>query len=884
MAPPTVPLTWRNVTAPDGSGAINAFNRAGENLGGAFESLGGFIKTGAQDYADAQTADFLNDLNAERDPARRQAMIDASQAFLDMEQVNAAQKANRVEDRAVSAEQRAVDAANRAQQTFANTLETYKYNVSRRGVKEERDEAAHRILLQNQQIKVQEANRKALKAWEERNVANALLGRPLTPKPKLITFDNLVSPGAPAKAPDAKTVQASLTNSEVSSAPVVSNDEKILTASVAKIENDTSENLSEFNDVQRRAIEEGRITPEELRKNIRINQIANRLMREGEIDANVPRDVAEAAFSKAQELSSKPTVSAPVVRASATIDSPLPSSSESYAAEENRIVSNAIFAESGNRGAIPSDDPKSTAWGRFQVIDANLITPPFGIKPQQAGESKKAAKERIGEAMVRGAYRKYGGDISKTAASHRFGDGVASQWDGNPETLEAAVRQYSGLSSAKIAKALKEWPDYLGKWTEGFDPGSATVQTALASSASTEKTSIPAPPVANVNIFKDISALSSNVNYPVIQSERTKAIQERAKWAILDKNQLTPEELATKTPIELRKIWMNAQKDMPNQLPSDEGSKALLDAIKRAGVDVSTISSQKAARDATVFMAKQTFTRRIENPDFDVLNANSAAISKNTGIPVAEIDALLAPKQVPALLDAFINKMRSDEKFGTSDEFGRFTIDPDSGVQVYNEQIKAFKKQYSHISNSQWSELETDAKDLLGIKTAITAAKLKKDNARKLEDKRIAHITNLRDKRAALSKTHSIESVYEKFPDLQQDKIDEAVTMLRKGIVFPNIGKGKGSIEMKDMDKPWILYEAMKLIGRVDEDLITFDDFETGTNIFGDRTDKDIIADIQKVVNTLAKQYSRPSGKTSIGGQSITLLGSVLDLPPYEKS
>ena len=76
----------------------------------------------------------------------------------------------------------------------------------------------------------------------------------------------------------------------------------------------------------------------------------------------------------------------------------------------------------------------------------------------------------------------------------------------------------------------------------------------------------------------------------------------------------------------------------------------------------------------------------------------------------------------------------------------------------------------------------------------------------------------------------------------------------------------------------------MKLIGRVDEDLITFDDFETGTNIFGDRTDKDIIADIQKVVNTLAKQYSRPSGKTSIGGQSITLLGSVLDLPPYEKS
>jgi hypothetical protein len=108
MPPKSVPLTWRNVSAPSGAGALNAFNRSSENLGNAISGIGDALKTGSQDFADAETQEFLTELNAERDPAIRQEMIQASQAFLDYGQVNAAQKTNLLEDRAIAAEGRAV--------------------------------------------------------------------------------------------------------------------------------------------------------------------------------------------------------------------------------------------------------------------------------------------------------------------------------------------------------------------------------------------------------------------------------------------------------------------------------------------------------------------------------------------------------------------------------------------------------------------------------------------------------------------------------------------------------------------------------------------------------------------------------------------------------
>ncbi len=89
--PPNIPLTWRNVSAPSSDGALKAFNSAGENLGDAFKGLGGAVKQGASDYADQETQNFIADLNAAPDDATRKQMVaDASQAFLKMDQVNAA--------------------------------------------------------------------------------------------------------------------------------------------------------------------------------------------------------------------------------------------------------------------------------------------------------------------------------------------------------------------------------------------------------------------------------------------------------------------------------------------------------------------------------------------------------------------------------------------------------------------------------------------------------------------------------------------------------------------------------------------------------------------------------------------------------------------------
>ncbi len=116
------PITWKNVNAPDSTGALNAFMRGGQQLGDSIRGIGESIKTGAQDQADYETQDFLNDLNAERDPAKRQAMIDASQAFLDPKQVNAAQKDNLLEDRAVTGEARDALRSTEQTKTFEDTL------------------------------------------------------------------------------------------------------------------------------------------------------------------------------------------------------------------------------------------------------------------------------------------------------------------------------------------------------------------------------------------------------------------------------------------------------------------------------------------------------------------------------------------------------------------------------------------------------------------------------------------------------------------------------------------------------------------------------------------------------------------------------------------
>jgi hypothetical protein len=402
-----------------------------------------------------------------------------------------------------------------------------------------------------------------------------------------------------------------------------------------------------------------------------------------------------------------------------------------------------------------------------------------------------------------------------------------------------------------------------------------------SSIAEAQQAFAPRPVVANANIFKNLSSLRDNVDFPIIDAARTEAIQNHAKWAILDKNQLTPEALAAKTPLELRKIWVDAQKDMPKQLAQDAGAKALMDAMERAGVDTSSLSSKKSAREATVFQAVQAFTQRIANPAIDILSINSRNVAKQTGIPVKTVNTILSSKQVPALLDKFMTKMRSDPKYGSSNESKVFTINPDSGVEEYNRAMKAFKKEYSHISNAQWNDLETDAQALLSIKSATTAAALKKKDRRGLDTQHTNNTVKLHDDHDVISAEHDRHSVYTQFPNISRNAIDDAAEILSKKVIFPNIGKGTGSRPMLDSDKSWILHQAMKKVGSVNQNYLIPNTFETGDNLAFDKFQNTIVEDIRQQVNILVKRHSRATGRAVIGSTSEPLLGSILDLPKF---
>ncbi|MEA2037016.1 MAG: hypothetical protein U9O94_05880 [Nanoarchaeota archaeon] len=140
------PITWKTVNAPNNVGAMQALNQAGQNLGGAFQDLGSRIKSGAQDYTDAQTADFISELNAQPDEASRQQMInDASKAFLDISRIDKANRGLTMQDR--------------ADISYAQQQEQQAYDLGQRGIKEERATDRHEASMANAAAKNAEALR-----------------------------------------------------------------------------------------------------------------------------------------------------------------------------------------------------------------------------------------------------------------------------------------------------------------------------------------------------------------------------------------------------------------------------------------------------------------------------------------------------------------------------------------------------------------------------------------------------------------------------------------------------------------------------------------------------------------------------------------------------
>jgi len=141
MARSITPITWRNVAAPDGTGALNALARSGENLGNSIGGFGDAIQEGANDYADRETESFIAELNAMGSDEERSAAVEAaSQAFLQMDQVNTAVTDAQNQDFRVNAEARDKGRYGFAVENQAATVEQRDYDKTRRVVQEEEDE------------------------------------------------------------------------------------------------------------------------------------------------------------------------------------------------------------------------------------------------------------------------------------------------------------------------------------------------------------------------------------------------------------------------------------------------------------------------------------------------------------------------------------------------------------------------------------------------------------------------------------------------------------------------------------------------------------------------------------------------------------------------
>lgn len=146
MARSVTPITWRNVAAPDGTGALNALARSGENLGNSIGGFGDAIQEGANAYADRETESFIADLNAMGSDEERNAAVEAAnQAFLQMDQVNTAVTDAENQDFRVNAEARDQGRYGFAVENQAATVEQRDYDKTRRFVQEEEDKLDSQI-------------------------------------------------------------------------------------------------------------------------------------------------------------------------------------------------------------------------------------------------------------------------------------------------------------------------------------------------------------------------------------------------------------------------------------------------------------------------------------------------------------------------------------------------------------------------------------------------------------------------------------------------------------------------------------------------------------------------------------------------------------------
>jgi len=121
------PITWKNVTGtppPDLSNELFASTKAAELLGNSFGGLGKTLQNYTDTRTQQETDAFIADLNAAPDQETRNKLIQsAHEGFLNLGQINAANRAAQNQEFAVNKEDRAIEA-------FKDSLKTSKLDRS----------------------------------------------------------------------------------------------------------------------------------------------------------------------------------------------------------------------------------------------------------------------------------------------------------------------------------------------------------------------------------------------------------------------------------------------------------------------------------------------------------------------------------------------------------------------------------------------------------------------------------------------------------------------------------------------------------------------------------------------------------------------------------
>jgi len=877
MARGVSPITWSNVAAPTGGAALSAFNQAGQNLGNAISGVGDSLKTGAQDYADSQTADFLNDLNAERDPAVRQQMIDASSAFLDNQQVNAAQDKNRIEDRTAT--------------TFANAQTAFGQGQADRKLKLARDTVVQGHEDQDQvnqnssaTIEYETAFEKLLKERSIENEYQQEFGNPKLVKPAYSREEHAQRFG-PSPSTQGSSVQAAVAalQPEQSQALVAP-----ASASVASTSLDAAQRAvpPEFSPEQQAAIDSGFITPEQVRINTGINS--------GNTD-NLDDAIARTAALNPEQNADGSLVTDGASNAANIAASPYtPETYDEYVQSR----------ESAGGTILKSLTEGSSASGKYGIVNRTAT----GLMKNNPGLTFEEAKGKKGFDLLTEEHRtslsRYGLQDDMTAIYTMHGLGgpngeklFKALLVDNNEHLDVSTLDF--IDAKKVIESNTQWFPDGAKTSIGQaaallagkpDPYAPLADIAATKTSVAEAKQLIKPTGAkylNSDLIKFKDSRRQN-------GQATKVADAKREWGeyALQKAGYTSD--ANMTANQIYKM----KKDAVATLTNSAGPLAAQEIVfaTMQSKSMTAPKTAEAARKATEEQAGRRISEMFIGGDgTDAMNFDVKKMAKKYGAKGEPLDVrplALARNTfaMPGIVNDIVAKMR--RAVGDNTPFTKISpvdgseiITEVKGVAEHTRLFDKAKSKFPNMTEPQWKAIEEGVNAKIGVKASLEQLAIKKTQVKNNIKYQAAHRTKLIAGQKKLSEENTLDKLHlalggkeglAGFSGIARSKVKESVdTMLKDKDLPPEARK-----------HPWLIRMAIARVGEVEHDIFSKNSVQTKDAGWWFAQDQDKTSFVNKVrvaLNQVMRENGGTGDQQQIAENGLHLNGSVYDIPPAPK-